>query len=76
MELKLLLLSELMLRRVLLLQLGDPAVADDDGAGDAAVGDPSVGADAADAGGVHVPVVPGLRASEYAPKVRKLRLTI
>ena len=77
MELKLLLLSELMLRRVPLLQLGDPAVADDDGAGDAAVGDmAAVGADAADAGGVHVPVVPRLRASEYAPKVRKLTLTI
>ena len=78
MELKLLLLSELMLRRVLLLQLGDPAVADDDWAGDAAIGDAAVGADAADAGGVHVPVVPRLRAtaSEYAPKVRKLTLTI
>ena len=48
-----------MLLRLLLL-LSDPSVADDDLAGDAAVGDSPVGADAADASGVHVPVVPGL----------------
>ena len=55
-ELRLRLLLEL----TLLLLLCDPAVADDDWAGDAAVGDSPVGSDAADASGVHVPVVPGL----------------
>ena len=49
-----------MLLKLKLLLLCDAAVADDDCSGDAAVGDSPVGADAADASGVHVPVVPRL----------------
>jgi len=58
-KLRLLRLESMLLR--LLLLLSDPSVADDDLAGDAAVGDSPVGADAADASGVHVPVVPSLQ---------------